>query len=126
VVFKSLLGGKNLSSIFLGSPEAEGEATPNSRVPLMDVYEDYHNLIQQLSHEKFIVVGRKGSGKSAFAEYVWLRSQNEPNLFSHFIRKSDFSFERIVQLGESLGQDVDSEALFCWLIYTNIVSSNWI
>lgn len=121
MVFKSLLGGWNRSSVYLGAPEAEGDATPNSRVPLLDVYEDYHGLIPQLTHEKFIVVGRKGSGKSAFAEYVWLKAQDEPNLFCHFIRKNDFSLEKIVQIGNSEGFEVDSEALFKWIIYTNIL-----
>lgn len=121
MIFKALLGGRNKSSIYLGAPEAEGDATPNSRVPLLDVYEDYHELIPQLAHEKFIVVGRKGSGKSAFAEYIWLTAQNEPNLFCHFIRKNDFSLEKIVQIGNSEGIELDSEALFKWIIYTNIL-----
>ena len=38
-----------------------------------------------------------------------------------FIRKTDFSLEKIIQLGESEGIEVDSEALFKWIIYTNIL-----
>ena len=35
-------------NLFLGSPEAEAEALPNSRMPLAEVYEDHCNLINAL------------------------------------------------------------------------------
>ena len=60
MVLRNLLRSKSNSTLFLGSPEAEAEATQNSRLSLFSVYEDYHNLVEQISHEKFIVVGRKG------------------------------------------------------------------
>lgn len=121
MVFTSLLGKKYRPTIFLGSPEAEAEATANARVPLVDVYEDFHQLLPGLSQEKFIVIGRKGSGKSAFGEYVHALSLNEPNLFCEFVRKSDFNLEIAVQLGEEAGIQVDRESLFKWIIYTNIL-----
>lgn len=122
MVFKSLFGEKSRpNSVSLGSPEAEGESTPSSSVYLPDVYEDYHDLIAQLSNEKFIIIGKKGSGKSAFAEYIDLKSQEEPNLFSKFIRGADCSLEKLVQLGDSSGNSVDAQSLFKWLIYTNIL-----
>jgi len=121
MVFDALVRNNRNESIYLGSPEAEADANPNSRIPLSEVYEDYHQLLPQLMHEKFIVVGRKGSGKSAFAEYVWFEANKQPNMFCRFIRKSELSLERIIQIGKSEGHSVDSEALFKWLIYTNIL-----
>lgn len=70
MVFSSLLGKRQYQTVFLGAPEAEAEATATSRMPLVEVYEDFHQLLDGLSGEKFIVIGRKGAGKSAFAEYV--------------------------------------------------------
>src|SRR6266567_4010056 len=99
MVFGSLMQRKEHKAIFLGSPEAEAEATANSRMPLTEVYEDFHDLLYGLSGEKFIVVGRKGAGKSAFGEYVYARSLSEPNLWCNFIRKSDCDLERAVQIG---------------------------
>ncbi len=121
MVFGSLVGKKNKSTVFLGSPEAEAEATSNSRMPLTEVYEDFHDLLDGLSGEKFIVIGRKGSGKSAFGEYVYARSLSEPNLQCNFIRKSDSNLERAVQLGQDAGLVVDSESFFRWVIYTNML-----
>lgn len=121
MVFSSLLGKKQKSTLFLGSPEAEAEATSNSRIPLTEVYEDFHDLLDGLSGEKFIVIGRKGSGKSAFGEYVCARSLSEPNLHCDFIRKSDSNLERAVQLGQDAGLAVDSESFFRWIIYTSML-----
>ena len=109
------------TSICLGSPEAEAEALATSQVFLSDVYEDCHNLFDELSHEKFIIIGRKGCGKSAFAEYVSILSGNDPNLFCKFIRHGDSNLEKIVQIGKENGHDIENENLFRWLIYTNIL-----
>jgi len=121
MVFKHFLSGKNKCSIYLGAPEAEAESSSHSRVQLIDVYEDYHNLLDQLTYEKFIIVGRKGSGKSAFAEYVYLLSKDNSNLFSEFIRKDKVDLEQLVQLGVDSGENINKEHIFQWLIYTNIL-----
>ena len=102
--------------IYLGSPEAEAEATSSSRISLYDVYEDYHGLIQSIMHEKFIILGRKGSGKSAFAEYVYEFSKRDPNTFCGFIRKTEINLERIVQFGIDSGINIEKGSLFKWLI----------
>lgn len=121
MIFGSLIGRSSNKKVFLGSPEAEAEATANSRMPLTEVYEDFHDLLDGLSGEKFIVVGRKGSGKSAFGEYVFARALKEPNLHCDFIRKSDSNLERAVQLGQEAGVVIDSESFFRWVIYTNML-----
>lgn len=121
MVFGNLIKSTQQSGIFLGAPEAEAEATAQSRVSLIDVYEDFHRLLPELSGEKFIIVGRKGAGKSAFAEYVCARSKNEPNLFTQFIRASEFHIEKAIQFGQQTGAVIDSESFFIWLIYTNIL-----
>lgn len=121
MVFTSLFTSSLHPNVFLGAPEAEAEATVQSRVSLVDVYEDFHNLLPELSGEKFMIVGRKGAGKSAFAEYVCARSKTEPNLFSQFIRASEFHIEKAIQLGQQTDSVIDSESFFLWLIYTNIL-----
>jgi NOL1/NOP2/fmu family ribosome biogenesis protein len=122
MVFKSF-SKKSSGALFLGSPEAEAESLPTSKVMLHNVYQDHHNLFTELSNEKFIVVGRKGCGKSAFAEYAHALSQDEANLFTSFIRQDTVSMEALVQLGHVEGQEQNSkEHLFKWLIYTHILT----
>lgn len=121
MVFSNLFTSSLRSQVFLGAPEAEAEATAQSRMSLVDVYEDFHSLLPELSGEKFMIVGRKGAGKSAFSEYVCARSKTEPNLFAQFIKASEFHIEKAIQLGQQTDSGIDSESFFLWLIYTNIL-----
>lgn len=108
--------------IYLGAPEAEAETLEASRVPLLDVYEDYHGLAPALSAEKFIITGRKGCGKSAFAEYVTAGSKGEPNLFAKFIRKNDFALEEIVQRARDRELHFGASELLRWVILVHVIS----
>ncbi|XZG71607.1 P-loop ATPase, Sll1717 family [Chitinibacteraceae bacterium HSL-7] len=124
MAFKSLakiIGQPNPGYIFLGAPEAEAEALPTSKMPLSSVYKDHHNLIASLQNEKFIVCGRKGAGKSAFAEYVLSLAENDPNIFCKFIRQGEVNLENIIQLGKEAGHSIERENLYTWLIFTNIL-----
>lgn len=114
-------GGARLPGIFLGSPEAEAEANATSRVPLQEVYYDYHNLADQIAGEKFIIVGRKGCGKSAFAEYVTLESSRAANVFSKFVKKSDYRLEEVVQAADSASLVLETSSFFKWIIYTHMI-----
>jgi hypothetical protein len=113
--------GRKTPSIYLGAPEAEADATHRSRMPLPEVYEDYHGLLQALGSEKFIVIGRKGAGKSACAEYVYANAIRSPNLFCEFVRATDFKLESAIQVGEKTDSAINTETFFLWLIYTNIL-----
>lgn len=115
------LGQHHKGRIFLGAPEAEAEALPQSKMPLVQIYEDYHHLLESLQHEKFIICGRKGSGKSAFAEYIGHLASQDPNLFCRFIRQGESHLEKIVQIGKDEGHSVEREILYQWLILTNVL-----
>lgn len=107
--------------IFLGSPEAEAESLATSRMPLHKVYEDFHGLSDALSAEKFIILARKGCGKSAFAEYIQYKSEDNANFFCSFIKPNGINLELIVQLGKDSGSAIEKETLFKWIIYTKII-----
>ncbi|HHK7962293.1 TPA: hypothetical protein ACQVG4_003710 [Serratia marcescens] len=120
MVFRNLIR-KEKNALYIGAPEAEAESLPTSKVNLRDVYEDLHNLYEELSDEKFILIGRKGCGKSAFAEYTYLSSIEQPNLFCSFVSQDNLSLERLVQLGNEHNSEHTKDHLFKWLIYTNII-----
>lgn len=114
-------GKQNSGHVFLGAPEAEAEALPKSKMPLSQVYEDYHHLLESMQHEKFIICGRKGCGKSAFAEYISHIASKDANIFCKFIRQGESHLEQIVQIGRNEGHSVERETLYQWLIFTNIL-----
>jgi hypothetical protein len=111
---------KTTSDFFIGAAEAEGEAN-NAKITLSEVFEDFLDILSQLNNEKFIVTGRKGSGKSAIGEYLYSIAYNDPNLFATFIKKSDIDIEKIVQIGEKQGLLVQPELLFKWVILTQLL-----
>jgi hypothetical protein len=121
MVFGSLINNANNGRLYLGAPEAEAESTGSSRVSLIDVYRDWHDLFEKLSHEKFIIVGRKGSGKSAFARYAQAQSKSQPNLFVDFVQQDTANLEKLVQIGTKEGHELQKESIFKWLIYTHLI-----
>lgn len=122
-MFKELAKRQSIQKgrVFLGSPEAEAESGSHSQIPLDRVYKDYCGLISGLAYERFLVIGRKGTGKSAFAEHICNLTKREPNMFAKFIRQSDVSLEGIIQAGLENGLKLEKENLYKWLILTNIL-----
>ena len=107
-------------NFFIGSPEAESEATITP-ITLDQFFEDYLDILSQLNNEKFIVLGRKGSGKSAIGEHMFALAQGEPNLFCKFIKKPDIDVEHIVQIGKEQGYSIERSLLYKWIMLTHLL-----
>lgn len=99
-------------NFFIGATEAEAESTQTSQMRLNDVFSDFLNVLPELQYEKFIITGRKGSGKTAIAEYINSLAEKEYNYFCDFIKKNDVNIEQIVQIGKNVGFEVEKELLF--------------
>lgn len=109
------------SQIFIGCPEAEAEANYNSRVLLEEVFLDYLNVIPDINTQMFIVIGKKGSGKTAIGQHLLAESRNVSDIFCQFIRKQDIDFEVIVQLCNDKGELVQIASLFEWIILIKMI-----
>lgn len=117
-IFKSKQTTENL---YFGNPEAESESNIKAKIKLDDVFFDYLNVLSELETEKFIVTGRKGSGKSAIGQVIYKRSKDNPNSFCEYIRKSDIDLEEIVQFSEKIGNAIQKELLFKWIVLTRLL-----
>lgn len=106
--------------MFLGIPEAEAEAN-NININLNDVFEDYLDIINQIADGKFIILGRKGSGKSAIGEHIHTLSESDPNSFCSFVKKGDINIEHIIQIGQKEGIQIEHELLYRWIILTQFI-----
>lgn len=119
--------GYTTKNFHIGSPEAEAETSFKSKIRLNEVFEDFLDIIPELNTEKFIVIGRKGSGKTALAEHLYDRQKRMPNYFCDFVKKIDIDIQKIVQVGKESGTEIQQELLFKWIILTKIlklISSN--
>lgn len=108
-------------NLFMGNPEAESEGNVKARVKLEDVFQDYLKVLPEIETEKFIISGRKGSGKSAIGQVLYKRAKEQPNKFCEYIQKSDIDLEEIVQYSEKIGDAIQKELLFKWIILTRLL-----
>ena len=102
----------------IGLPEAEAEASRKTGPNLVDYFEDYLNIAPQIDDGKFIIVGRKGAGKSAFAEYLRARAENDANLHIDFISRGDLALLASINKNS---KEIDSKIFFEWQILLKIV-----
>lgn len=105
-------------NFYIGRPEAEAETTQNVS-NLLDFFEDYTHIEDNINKGCFIISGRKGSGKSAYVMWLHERSRDNDELFTSIIRKNEFDIEAIIQAVPK--QDLKFEALFEWLILVRVV-----
>lgn len=105
---------------FIGAAEAEAEAT-TTPILLHDFFEDYLEVLPKFGQEKFILLGRKGCGKSAIGEYIYQTALQEANVFCAFVKKSDIDIESIVQIGQEEGIVIEQEMLYRWVILTQLL-----
>ena len=104
--------------IYLGTPEAEGENRKGQS--LLDFFEDYMGIIQDIKHEKFIITGRKGAGKTAIVKYFRDNSSEENGLYSETVKSSDVVLEKAVQCAGEENDDTYG-CLYEWIILTKFV-----
>lgn len=106
----------NTRGLYIGKPEAEAESASNK---LGNFFEDFLDIEGNINNGAFIISGRKGSGKSAYAMWIHSRSSERNQMWSTIIRKNEFDIEKMVQ---SIPDDkMKYEAFFEWLILIRLI-----
>lgn len=105
--------------LYLGTPEAEGENRKGQS--LLDFFEDYNHVLSDINNGKFIVSGRKGSGKSAIVKFFHDNSSEDNELYSETVRHSDIDLEKAIQIVNTQVTDDLYIQLYEWIILTKIV-----
>lgn len=114
---------KTKTSIFyFGKLGAEGDTVLDSKLPLEEVFVDPMGVLNKLSNEsKFLIIGRKGAGKSAFAQYIHKAQEKNSLIFSDFVTRSQINLEFITSKLEKVDTKVSYEIIYKWIIYTKIL-----
>lgn len=102
---------------YFGATEAEGENKAGSS--LIEYFEDYLEILNEINNGRFIFIGRKGSGKSAIAKYIKDTSDKESESYASIIRINDINLESIIQREEKV-QNIEA-LVFEWLILVRII-----
>ncbi|HAS6227578.1 TPA: hypothetical protein I7179_03790 [Vibrio vulnificus] len=110
---------KGSNKIDLGVLEAEGEAIASSSVKLSDVFFDDLEVIEKLNSQRFVVVGRKGAGKSALANFIYTSMNEEPTAQCRIIKHD--SIERELKLQGLESSSVLGLDFYKWLVMVNLI-----
>src|SRR5690242_14941395 len=111
---------KTTKGFYIGSPEAEAEN--NAGIQNLEHYfEDFLEILPLVTQGKFIIIGRKGSGKSAIAKFIKDLSDKTDKSYCDLIRLHNIDLEKLVQKTDSFEIDNKEILLFEWLILIRLV-----
>jgi hypothetical protein len=114
----------HLDGIQFGLARAELEAA-KFPILLTDGFLDNRNIVDKLVHQHpFLVLGYKGSGKSAVAEKLNLLAHNNHNFITKLVHLGDFPFK---SFGQIMPGKAEVEAKFptswSWLLLLMLIDS---
>lgn len=105
---------------FLGKPEADSEDDSAGGISFKDFFEDFADISANIENGRFLILGRKGAGKSAYVKWVSDLQKEDPTLFAEKIKGEDLKF---YQLLKQLPSETDERhsLLFEWIIQTKLI-----
>ena len=108
-----------LGDIYLGLNDGKKEAVYRSDFErfFVDIDENYEKISDK---EKFLILGRKGSGKTFFAQYIKKLSQSNPLHFCEIHSYKDFKFQELVHLKSNDIQPNEYYEIWRWLILLDV------
>ena len=110
--------GKTTKGLYIGKPEAEGETT--KQYNFSDYYEDFLDINSAIINGKFIIVGRKGVGKTAYVKHLCDNSSLERELLCNVVNSNNSYLQKIIQ---SVPDGIGNKAslIYEWIILTEFV-----
>lgn len=104
-----------LSDIFLGFNDGKKEAL--YREDFEKYFIHFNNAYKDsLRQEKFVILGRKGSGKTILAEYIKKQSENDPLWFCEIKSYRDFRFHELVNFKTNDTSPNEYSAIWKWIV----------
>lgn len=104
--------------LFLGSVDADMENREEG-VNLSNCFVDEVGIADAISRGMFLICGRKGSGKSAYAVHQKRRDSIPEQVHTSIVRKEDFALEYL--LNSSDADEKNRSVLFEWMILVRLV-----
>ena len=118
--FKPSSDSKTTKGFYFGHTEAEGE-NKSEQQNLVSFFEDYLGVLPSIHNEKFLFIGRKGSGKSAIAKFIKDSSDKEEDSFADIIKFNDIELEKLIQNIPADQKDNIETLIFEWLILVRLI-----
>jgi hypothetical protein len=108
-----------LSNFYLGENDGKKEAV--YRADFEKYFFDYNNIYQQaLKPQTFIILGKKGSGKTILAEYITKVSKDDPLCFYTINSYKDFKFHELINLKSTDISPNEYISIWEWVILLDL------
>lgn len=101
-------------NIFIGEIDGESEANRSDFQELFVNKDDEYKKL--LTGDKFIIKGRKGTGKTYLSQYVAIKASNEKNSFCRICDSSKFNLQRLIDLNGREFLKGECEIFWEWII----------
>ena len=103
--------------IDFGNTDAQTESQNNPKL-LIEGYYDLENWTERLLNgSTFLVLGYKGSGKTALSEHLYLKSQKDDNIIVEKISLKDLAYNSIVKIVPSNEEkEIRAKVAWRWLL----------
>jgi hypothetical protein len=106
----------DFSDIRFGYTSASAESVRQPRL-LLEGFYDPHRLADRLAGgDDFLVLGHKGSGKSALGEHLWLQANERSESFVDFIDLRDFPYGSLEAISNAEASPSLLQLGWAWLL----------
>lgn len=114
----------SFKKIDFGYANAHTEAREKPEL-LLDGYIDYMEVSAKVETSKeWLILGYKGSGKTAVAERIKLKNLNNPHAFINLLNLEDFQYLKFLKIvKEQEAPEIVLPTAWSWLIYTFMLNS---
>ena len=107
-----------------GFAEAEVEGARDPELLLRGFLDPGGSVDEIINGHKFLILGYKGSGKSAIAEHLRLRAEADPHLFVTVTTLSNFPFAEFGEIvGGQSGPESRLPTAWAWLLLVQLFGS---
>lgn len=106
-----------LRDIFVGYIDAADEAAKEN---FLELFYDDSLYSEILKNEKYIIAGRKGTGKSLLAYYVKNKSEANNELNCELLSLEKFKLHKLKNLGNKSVSNDELSILWKWIIYIEL------
>lgn len=100
--------------------KSESEAEDNYKKSNDPFFDDYLDILPKIGEGCFIIIGRKGSGKSAIAKYIKCSATSDDSMFCEIVRSDAIKLEKQIQQS-SAEAETKLVAFFQWIILVKLV-----
>jgi len=113
----------NFKDLLFGISAAEDEAVDFPELLLEGYYDPQDMPARLLDGPEFLVLGPKGSGKSALTEHLRLRAMTDSQLFVTRVELNNLHFRQFLGMVPGIGDRTSYPSAWEWLILISLFSS---